>query len=161
MVDRNSVIYALTHIKNYDNIKRLWTEYPHFIKDDYRYNEDEIQHKFRCDILKLAEAHISKHFDIVEDIKQAWINECEKKYLAYSSNTVITDFRDFFIRNKLCDNLSDLCEDLYIALQDEKCKNKTLDRLHAEIILVITVEGINKLAEQWDGDDIYLSLIHI
>ena len=44
MVDRNSVIYALTHIKNYDNIKRLWTEYPHFIKDDYRYNEDEIQH---------------------------------------------------------------------------------------------------------------------
>lgn len=155
MVDRNSVIYALTHIKNYDNIKRLWTEYPHFIKDDYRYNEDEIQHKFRCDILKLAEAHISKHFDIVEDIKQAWINECEKKYLAYSSNTVITDFRDFFIRNKLCDNLSDLCEDLYIALQDEKCKNKTLDRLYAEIILVITVEGINKLAEQWDGDDIY------
>lgn len=155
MVDRNSVIYALTHIKNYDNIKRLWTEYPHFIKDDYRYNEDEIQHKFRCDILKLAEAHISKHFDIVEDIKQAWINECEKKYLAYSSNTVITDFRDFFIRNKLCDNLSDLCEDLYIALQDEKCKNKTLDRLYAEIILIITVEGINKLAEQWDGDDIY------
>lgn len=154
MVDRNSVIYALTHIKNYDNIKRLWTEYPHFIKDDYRYNEDEIQH-IRCDILKLAEAHISKHFDIVEDIKQAWINECEKKYLAYSSNTVITDFRDFFIRNKLCDNLSDLCEDLYIALQDEKCKNKTLDRLYAEIILVITVEGINKLAEQWDGDDIY------
>lgn len=154
-VSRNSVIYALTHIKNYDNIKKLWTEYSQFINDDYGYNKNEIQHKFRCDILKLAEKHISEHPDIVEDIKQAWINECKKKYLAYSPNTVITDFRDFFIRNNLCDNLSDLCEDLYMALQDEKCKNKTLDRLHAEIILVITVEGINKLAEQWDEGDIY------
>lgn len=154
-VSRNSVIYALTHIKNYDNIKKLLTEYSQFINDDYGYNKNEIQHKFRCDILKLAEKHISEHPDIVEDIKQAWINECKKKYLAYSPNTVITDFRDFFIRNNLCDNLSDLCEDLYMALQDEKCKNKTLDRLHAEIILVITVEGINKLAEQWDEGDIY------
>ena len=155
MVNRNSVIYALTHIKNYDNIKRLWTEYPQLINDDYRYNEDEILHKFRCDILKLAEAHISEHPDIVEDIKRAWINECEKKYLAYSPNTVITDFRDFFIRNKLCNILSDLCEDLYMALQDKKSKNETLDRLHAEIILVITVEGINKLAKKWNADDIY------
>ena len=154
-VSRNSVIYALTHIKNYDNIKKLWTEYHQFIKDDYGYGEDKIQHKFRCDILKLAEKHISEHPDIVEDIKQAWIYECEKKYLAYSPNTVITDFRDFFIRNNLCDNLSDICEDLYMALQDISCKYEILDKLHAEIILVITVEGINKLAKQWDEGDIY------
>lgn len=154
-VSRNSVIYALTHIKNYDSIKKLWTEYHQFIKDDYGYGEDKIQHKFRCDILKLAEEHISEHPDIVEDIKQAWINECKKKYLTYSPNTVITDFRDFFIRNNLCDNLSDICEDLYMALQDISCKYEILDKLHAEIILVITVEGINKLAEQWDEGDIY------
>lgn len=154
-VDRSSVIYALTHIKKYENVKILWKNYGQFIIDDYEYHTEDVRHKFRSDMLKLAENHLCDHPDIVEDIKQAWICECEKDHLAYSPNSFIIDFRDFFIRNKLCNNLNDLCERLYKELQNEDVKYNTLEQLYAEIFLIITVEDINALAEKWDATDIY------
>lgn len=154
MVSRDSVVYALTHIKAYENVKKLWINYSRIINKKYSHIENRDQHKFRCEILKLTEKYIGSHLEIIDYIKEACIYECKNMYLGYSSDVIIQDYRDFFIRNSLCYNLNFLCEEFYEALKGSKTYQE-INRLYIEIILVITEDEFNKLAAEWDANDIY------
>lgn len=158
MVNRDSVIYALTHIKDYENVKTLWIKYHQIINKKYNHIENGYQNKFRHEILKLTEKFISNHPEIIEYIKEGCIYECKDMYLGYYSGIIIQDFRDFFVRNNLCHNLNSLCEKFYEALKEGKTY-KEINRLYIEIILIITEDKFNELADKWDADDIYRCIL--
>lgn len=154
-VSRDSVLYILTHINQYESIKKLWGYYPQLIKRNCGSYEENKQDKLRCDILSLTEKHITNYPDLIRYVTEAWVNESKKHHITHTQNSTYQSFRNFFVRNNLCKNGLDACEQLYNAFKDGKSTNEDFYRIYANIILVITEDEINTQANLWDADDNY------
>lgn len=154
-VSRDSVIYVLTHVRKYENIKKLLFNMPKLMKKGCGYDEEKKQHDFRCNVLTLAESHILKHPDIINDIMNTWVMECNREFMSYSQGGVFQDYRSFFERNSLCYGAETLCEQLYVAFKSGKCTHDDFVNIRAKIILIITKKDVNKLAKKWNKDDVY------
>lgn len=154
-VSRDSVIYALTHVTKYENLKKLLSYMPKLMKKGCGYYEEKKQHDFRCNVLTLAESHILKHPDIINDIMNTWVMECNREFMAYTQGGVFQDYRSFLERNSLCDGAETLCEHLYEAFKSGKYTHDDFENIRAKIILIITKKDVNKLAKKWNKDDVY------
>lgn len=154
-VNRDSVNYVLTHVRKYENLKKLLCYMPKLMKKGYGYYEGKEQCDFRSNVLRLADSYIVKHPDIIDTIMNTWVEECDRDFMAYTQGEVFQNYRSFFERNSLCYGVERLCEQLYEAFKDGNSAHADFENIRAKIILIITKKDVDKLAKKWNKDDIY------
>ena len=152
-VDRDSVRYVLTNVTTYDAVKKMWLFLPAYAEHRHGYGHvteelevDGLRHK----LFETTSTLIARHPDLENVVDQAWRKEYKDNHILFYKYgyNVFSAYRKFMANNgKL--SIDDFVDELLSQIGE----NADLTIPLAGIYLRVTVQDINRLAEEWEADD--------
>lgn len=153
LVDRSSVWYVLAHVSTYGAVKKIWLFLPVYAKHKYGYEAEKLD-KLRDRLLETTSTLIAEHPDLEELVDLAWQKEYKNCYISldrYGSHMFFA-YRQFVTRYGKR-SIDDFVEDFISLIGKSTANRSDFDILRAGIYLRVTVQDVNRFAEEWDADD--------
>ena len=151
-VNRDSVWYVLTHVSTYDAVKKMWLFLPAYAEHRHGYETEELD-KLRDSLLETTSTLIVEHPDLEKLVDQAWQKEYKDCYFSLDryGNRMFSAYRKCMTHYGIR-SVDDFVED-FISLIGKSTNHTDFDILRAGIYLRVTVQDVNRFAEEWDADD--------